>query len=102
MVEDEAKVQAEVKRKRGLEREAARWALLQMEKTVEIDKGSSFLWDLEMLKAVVARDENLPSWADETKSDQSLEGSGSFKLGVSNPLEQLGLFMESILRRGVA
>ncbi|KAI4375369.1 hypothetical protein MLD38_013249 [Melastoma candidum] len=89
----EAEALAEARRKRELEREAARQALLKMEKTVHIDESSSFLEDLEMLKAA-APVENLPSSADETSPDHTLDGFGSFKLGGTNPLEQLGLFMK--------
>ncbi|KAI4366913.1 hypothetical protein MLD38_022715 [Melastoma candidum] len=87
------RAEAEARRKRELEREAARQALLKMEKTVHIDESSSFLEDLEMLKAA-APVENLPSSADETSPDHTLDGFGSFKLGGTNPLEQLGLFMK--------
>ncbi|XP_030476905.1 transcription factor GTE8-like [Syzygium oleosum] len=89
----EAEALAEAKRKRELEREAARQALLKMEKTVEINENSRFLEDLEMLRT--APGEHLPSSADETSPDHNLEALGSFKLGGSNPLEQLGLFMKA-------
>ncbi|KAI3823975.1 hypothetical protein L1987_05421 [Smallanthus sonchifolius] len=46
----EAETALEEKRKRDLEREAARQALLKMEKTVEIDETSRFIEDLEMLR----------------------------------------------------
>lgn len=66
----------------------------QMEKTVEINENSRFLEDLEMLSTVPG--EQLPSSADETSPDNnSLDRLGSFKLGGSNPLEQLGLFMKA-------
>lgn len=89
----EAEALAEAKRKRELEREAARQALLKMEKTVEINENSRFLEDLEMLRT--APGEHLPSSADEMSPDHNLEPLGSFKLGGSNPLEQLGLFMKA-------
>ncbi|XP_030530806.1 transcription factor GTE8-like isoform X1 [Rhodamnia argentea] len=89
----EAEALAEAKRKRELEREAARQALLKMEKTVEINENSRFLEDLEMLRT--APGEHLPSSADETSPDHNLEALGSFNLGGSNPLEQLGLFMKA-------
>ncbi|KAI3409010.1 uncharacterized protein J3R85_019887 [Psidium guajava] len=89
----EAEARAEAKRKRELEREAARQALLKMEKTVEINENSRFLEDLEMLRT--APGDHLPSSADETSPDHNLEALGSFKLGGSNPLEQLGLFMKA-------
>ncbi|XWS32669.1 hypothetical protein CRYUN_Cryun22dG0009700 [Craigia yunnanensis] len=78
----------EARRKRELKREAARLALLKMEKTVEIDENSRFLEDLKMLRAAPA------SSVDETSPDHSQDGLGSFKFGSSNPLEQLGLYME--------
>ncbi|KAK4417867.1 Transcription factor GTE8 [Sesamum alatum] len=88
----EAEAAAEAKRRRELEREAAREALLKMEKTVEINENSRFLEDLEMLRAVAP--EQLPSSVDETSPDHSPDAFGSFKLGGSNPLEQLGLYMK--------
>ncbi|OVA17561.1 Bromodomain [Macleaya cordata] len=88
----EAEAAAEAKRKRELEREAARQALLQMEKTVEINEGSQFLEDLEMLRA--APTVHLPS-VDEMSQDQSQDAMGCFNFeGSSNPLEQLGLYMK--------
>ncbi|WVZ95248.1 hypothetical protein U9M48_041039 [Paspalum notatum var. saurae] len=47
-----AKAAAEAKRQREIEREAARKALQEMEKTVDINEGSLFLNDLEMLGSV--------------------------------------------------
>ncbi|XP_020083050.1 transcription factor GTE9-like [Ananas comosus] len=88
----EAEAAAEAKRKRELEREAARQALLQMEKTVEINEGSLFLKDLEMLRTVAG--EHVPSSVGETSPTHSHEGLVGFKLGGSNPLEQLGLYMK--------
>ncbi|KAG0498008.1 hypothetical protein HPP92_002699 [Vanilla planifolia] len=67
----EEEAAAEAKRKRELEREAARQALLQMEKTVVIHEGSVCL------------------------KDCSNEGIDEFKLGGSNPLEQLGLYIKA-------
>ncbi|XP_072971890.1 transcription factor GTE9-like isoform X1 [Typha angustifolia] len=87
----EAEAIAEAKRKRELEREAARQALLQMEKTVEINEGSLFLKDLEMLRTVPG--EQVPSSVGETSPAQPQEGVGGFELG-SNALEQLGLYMK--------
>ncbi|PSR87504.1 Transcription factor like [Actinidia chinensis var. chinensis] len=89
----EVEAAAEAKRKIELEREAARQALLKMEKTVEINENSRFLEDLEMLSA--APPEQLPSSGDETSPDHSQDGLGSFKVGGSNPLEQLGLYMKA-------
>ncbi|WOL03680.1 transcription factor GTE9 [Canna indica] len=88
-----AQAAAEAKRKRELEREAARQALLQMEKTVEINESSLFLKDLEILRT--APGEHLPSSVGETSPDHSPEGISGFKLGGSNPLEQLGLYMKA-------
>ncbi|KAJ7974758.1 Transcription factor like [Quillaja saponaria] len=88
----EAEAAEEARQKRELEREAARQALLQMEKTVEINENSLFLEDLEMLRAAPA--EPLPSSVDETSPEHSQDGLGSFKFGGSNPLEQLGLYMK--------
>ncbi|KAE8697107.1 thymidylate kinase-like isoform X1 [Hibiscus syriacus] len=88
----EAEAAAEARRKRELEREEARQALLKMEKTIEINENSRFLEDLEMLSAAPV--ENLPSSVDGTCTDHNLEALGSFKLGSSNPLEQLGLYMK--------
>ncbi|URE39006.1 bromodomain domain containing protein [Musa troglodytarum] len=64
-----AQAAAEAKRKRELEREAARQALLQAS-------------------------EHLPNSVGETSPDHSPEGISGFKLGGSNPLEQLGLYMK--------
>lgn len=86
----EAEAAAEAKRQRELERAAAREALLQMEKTVEINENSRILRDLEMLRAVPG--EHLPSSADETSPEHSQEALCGFQFGGSNPLEQLGLF----------
>ncbi|KAA3455895.1 transcription factor GTE8-like [Gossypium australe] len=88
----EAEAAAEARRKRELEREAARKALLEMEKTIEINENSRFLEDLEMLRAAPV--DNLPSSVEGTCTDLSVGGLGSFKLGSSNPLEQLGLYMK--------
>jgi hypothetical protein len=108
-----AEAAAEAKRQRELEREAARKALqevistvcsphatsyalllpylkcisnvgLQMEKTVDINEGSHFLKDLEMLGSVTG--EQIPSLVGET--------SPGFQMG-SNTLERLGLYMKN-------
>ncbi|XP_020696646.1 transcription factor GTE9-like [Dendrobium catenatum] len=89
----EEEAAAEAKRKRELEREAARQALLQMEKTVEINEGNLFLKDLEMLRTAPGK--HLPGSANEGIPDLSTEGIDDFKLGGSNPLEQLGLYMKA-------
>ncbi|KAK2969803.1 hypothetical protein RJ640_028083 [Escallonia rubra] len=89
----EVEAAAEARQRREIEREAARQALLKMEKTVEINGSSRFLEDLEMLRTVPP--EQLPSSVDETSPDHSEEdGLGSFKFGSNNPLEQLGLYMK--------
>lgn len=88
----EAEAAAEAKRKRELEREAARQALLKVERTVEINNDCRILKDLEMLRTIPT--EHLPSSVDETSPDLSQDGIGGFKLGGSNPLEQLGLYMK--------
>ncbi|XP_008799966.2 transcription factor GTE9-like [Phoenix dactylifera] len=88
----EAEAAAEAKRKRELEREAARQALLQMEKTAEIDENNLFLKDLEMLRTVPA--EHVPSSVGETSPTHTQEGLGCIKLGGTNALEQLGLYMK--------
>ncbi|KAK7265581.1 hypothetical protein RJT34_33202 [Clitoria ternatea] len=89
----EEEAAAKAKRKRELEREAARQALQKMEKTVDINESSQFLEDLEMLSGV--QDEPLPSFTEERSLDHPENVLGSFKLqGNSNPLEQLGLFMK--------
>ncbi|KAL9262966.1 Transcription factor GTE10-like protein [Drosera capensis] len=85
----------EAKRKRELEREAARLALQKMEKTVEINENSGFMKDLELLSS--APPDDLSTFLDSASpndGDNSLLG--SFKLrGISNPLEQLGLYMKA-------
>lgn len=89
----EEEAAAEAKRKRELEREAARQALLQMEKTVEINEGNLFLKDLEMLRTAPGK--HMPGSAIEGNPDLSNEDMDDFKLGGSNPLEQLGLYMKA-------
>ncbi|KAL5748288.1 hypothetical protein ACOSQ2_025585 [Xanthoceras sorbifolium] len=89
----EEEAAAEAKRKRELEREAARQALQKMEKTVDINENSQFMEDLEMLRTV--QDEPIPSFIEERSPEHLQDGLGSFKFqGSSNPLEQLGLFMK--------
>ncbi|XP_064960623.1 transcription factor GTE8-like isoform X2 [Musa acuminata AAA Group] len=82
----EAAAAAEAKRKIELEREAARQALLKIEKTVDINEDCRILKDLEMLGTVPAENEKHTGY--------SLDGIGGFRLGGSNPLERLGLFMK--------
>ncbi|XP_062191594.1 transcription factor GTE9-like isoform X2 [Phragmites australis] len=88
-----AEVAAEAKRQRELEREAARKALQEMEKTVDINEGSLFLKDLEMLGSVTG--EQIPNsvGVGETSPTHMPEGFG-FQLG-GNPLEKLGLYMKN-------
>ncbi|KAJ6824746.1 transcription factor GTE10-like [Iris pallida] len=88
----ESEALAEAKRQREREREAARQALLRMEKTVEINENCLILKDLEMLGSVPGEHE--PNCVDEMSPDHAHDGMGGFKLGGSNPLEQLGLFMK--------
>uniref|UniRef100_A0A804LMA3 Uncharacterized protein n=2 Tax=Zea mays TaxID=4577 RepID=A0A804LMA3_MAIZE len=75
---------AEAKRQRELEREAARKALQEMEKTIDINEGSHFLKDLEMLGSVTG--EQIPNLVGET--------SPGFQMG-SNTLEKLGLYVKN-------
>uniref|UniRef100_A0A804QK05 Iron-sulfur cluster assembly protein 1 n=1 Tax=Zea mays TaxID=4577 RepID=A0A804QK05_MAIZE len=75
---------AEAKRQRELEREAARKALQEMEKIVDINEGSHFLKDLEMLGSVTG--EQIPNLVGET--------SPGFQMG-SNTLEKLGLYVKN-------
>ncbi|KAL5717735.1 hypothetical protein ACHQM5_010704 [Ranunculus cassubicifolius] len=90
----EAESAVEAKKQRELEREAARQALLKMEKSVEINENRQFLEELEML-TVTQPVENLPSSVDETSPIDSEDGLGSFRFrGNTNPLEQLGLYMK--------
>ncbi|XP_019086767.1 PREDICTED: transcription factor GTE9-like isoform X1 [Camelina sativa] len=84
-----AEAAAEAKRKLGLEREAARQALLEMEKSVEINENSRFLKDLELLKTV-----NTDHLTNLREVGHDSDGLGVFGFGGSNPLEQLGLFMK--------
>ncbi|CAM0910844.1 unnamed protein product [Alopecurus aequalis] len=86
-----AEAAAEAKRQRELEREAARKALQQMEKTVEINEGSLFLKDFEMLGTVTG--EQHPNLVGEMSPTHTPEALG-FQLG-GNPLEQLGLYMKN-------
>ncbi|KAH9329584.1 hypothetical protein KI387_001692, partial [Taxus chinensis] len=88
----EAEAAVEAKRKLEIEREAARFALQQMEKTVEIDENSQILKDLEMLRT--SQPDHVPSSGDETSPGHSQDGLASFPLHGGNPLEQLGLFMK--------
>ncbi|CAL9081796.1 unnamed protein product [Musa textilis] len=85
----EAAAAAEAKRRIELEREAARQALLKIEKTVDINEDCRILKDLEMLGTVPAENE------EKHTGGYSLDCCmGGFRLGGSNPLERLGLFMK--------
>ncbi|XP_062195387.1 transcription factor GTE9-like isoform X2 [Phragmites australis] len=86
-----AEAAAEAKRQRELEREAARKALQEMERTVEINEGSLFLKDLEMLGS--ASGEQIPSSVGGRSPTHMPEALG-FQLG-GNPLEKLGLYMKN-------
>ncbi|KAK8450712.1 hypothetical protein SEVIR_6G078300v4 [Setaria viridis] len=86
-----AEAAAEAKRQRELEREAARKALQEMEKTVDINEGSLFLKDLEMLGSVTG--EQMPNSVGEMSPADMPEALG-FQLG-GNPLEKLGLYMKN-------
>ncbi|XP_078432468.1 transcription factor GTE10-like [Wolffia australiana] len=91
----EAEAATEAKRQRELEREAARQALLKIEKTVEIDENRRSLMDLEMLRSASAVD--LPIFVDEAVQDESqdVSATGCFvQLDGDNPLERLGLYMK--------
>lgn len=92
-VKAEAEATAEAKRRREQEREASRLALLQMEKTVEINENSLFLKDLEMLRT--APSDHIPGCAIDTNLDCSNQEIDCFRLDGSNPLEQLGLFIKA-------
>nr|XP_018678751.1 PREDICTED: transcription factor GTE9-like [Musa acuminata subsp. malaccensis] len=83
----EAEAAAEAKHRREREREAARQALLQMEKTVEIDDYHLVLKDLEILTRT-------PMSFDEKCPGHSLDDVEDFRFGGSNPMEQLGLFLK--------
>ncbi|XP_073013259.1 transcription factor GTE10-like isoform X2 [Typha latifolia] len=87
----EAEAAVEAKKKREIEREAARQALLKIEKTVEIND-CLILKDLEMLRTVPP--EHMPISVDETSPEHSQDGMAGFRLGGSNPLEQLGLYIK--------
>lgn len=65
---------------------------MQIEKTVEIND-CRILKDLEMLGTATA--EEMPISNNDEDSGYSLDDIGGFKLGGSNPLEQLGLFMKA-------
>ncbi|KAM3197349.1 hypothetical protein ACQJBY_072794 [Aegilops geniculata] len=86
-----AEAEAESKRKRDLEREKARQALQEMERTVEIND-SVDPKDLEMLGTVTA--EHIVSSVDETSPEHSQDGMPSFLPGSGSMLEKLGLFMK--------
>ena len=86
-----AEAEAESKRKRDLEREKARQALQEMERTVEIND-IVHPKDLEMLGTVTT--EHIMSSVDETSPEHSQDGLPSFLPGSGSMLEKLGLFMK--------
>ncbi|VAI58192.1 unnamed protein product [Triticum turgidum subsp. durum] len=86
-----AEAEAESKRKRDLEREKARQALQEMERTVEIND-SVHPKDLEMLGTITT--EHIVSSVDETSPEHSQDGMPSFLPGSGSMLEKLGLFMK--------
>uniref|UniRef100_A0ACD5ZHE0 Uncharacterized protein n=1 Tax=Avena sativa TaxID=4498 RepID=A0ACD5ZHE0_AVESA len=86
-----AEAEAESKRKRDLEREKARQALQEMERTVEIND-NVHPKDLEMLGTATA--EHIVSSVDETSPEHSQDGMPSFLPGSGSMLEKLGLFMK--------
>ncbi|KAL5208567.1 hypothetical protein ABZP36_033002 [Zizania latifolia] len=87
-----AEAEAEAKHKRDLEREKARQALQEMERTVEISDNLHHN-DLEMLGT--ATTEHTVSSVEETSPEHSQDGMPIFLPGSGNPLEQLGLFMKA-------
>ncbi|KAK3158386.1 hypothetical protein QOZ80_2AG0136510 [Eleusine coracana subsp. coracana] len=86
-----AEAEAEAKRKRDLEREKARQALQEMERTVEINDNFHPM-DLEMLGTATA--EHIVSSVDETSPERSQDGMPSFLPGSGNALLQLGLSLK--------
>ncbi|CAL9747977.1 unnamed protein product [Musa acuminata subsp. burmannicoides] len=89
----EVEAAAEAKRKREREREAARQALLQMEKTAEIDDYRLVLKDLEILTRIPAG--RIPmSLNEKCPVHYFLDDVDDFRFGGINPMEQLGSFMK--------
>ncbi|KAK3154558.1 hypothetical protein QOZ80_2BG0192110 [Eleusine coracana subsp. coracana] len=86
-----AEAEAEAKRKRDLEREKARQALQEMERTVEINDNFHPM-DLEMLGTATA--EHIVSSVDETSPERSQDGMPSFLPRSGNALLQLGLSLK--------
>ncbi|CAM0945359.1 unnamed protein product [Alopecurus aequalis] len=86
-----AEAEAESKRKRDLEREKARQALQEMQRTVEIND-NVHPKDLEMLGT--ATTEHIVSSVDETSPEHSHDGMPNFLPGSGSMLEKLGLFMK--------
>ncbi|CAM6071305.1 unnamed protein product [Sphagnum tenellum] len=84
----------EARRMRELEREAARRALQQMEKTVEIDESSEILKDLERLRSVSVEQLVGSSGEEDSPKNGSSDGLPQYPLQGGNPLERLGLFMK--------
>ncbi|CAM6044778.1 unnamed protein product [Sphagnum compactum] len=84
----------EARRVREMEREAARRALQQMEKTVEIDENSEILKDLERLRSVPMEQVLGSSGEEGSPNGGSSDGLPTYPLQGGNPLERLGLFMK--------
>ncbi|CAM6020199.1 unnamed protein product [Sphagnum balticum] len=84
----------EARRVREMEREAARRALQQMEKTVEIDENSEILKDLERLRSVPMEQLLGSSGEEGSPNGGSSDGLPTYPLQGGNPLERLGLFMK--------
>ncbi|CAK9191335.1 unnamed protein product [Sphagnum troendelagicum] len=84
----------EARRLREMEREAARRALQQMEKTVEIDENSEILKDLERLRSVPMEQVLGSSGEEGSPNGGSSDGLPTYPLQGGNPLERLGLFMK--------
>ncbi|KAJ7567692.1 hypothetical protein O6H91_01G002400 [Diphasiastrum complanatum] len=88
----EADAAFEMRRKREEEREAARLALQQMERTVEFNQEIELSKDLEILGNVPL--EQISSSGGEVSPASSPDGLPAFGFRSGNPLEQLGLFMK--------
>ncbi|KAG6495742.1 hypothetical protein ZIOFF_043568 [Zingiber officinale] len=87
----EAEAVADAKRQRELEREAARQALLKIEKTVEIND-CRILKDLEMLGTVTCAE--MPISNNEKSLGYSLADIGGFRLGGNNIYSSIIAIME--------
>ncbi|KAJ7534193.1 hypothetical protein O6H91_13G083500 [Diphasiastrum complanatum] len=87
----EADAASEIRRKREEEREAARLALQQMERTVEFNQEIELSKDLDILGSAP---EQHSSSGGEVSPASSPDGLPAFGFRSGNPLEQLGLFMK--------